>query len=192
MNYFKSFHLFLMPLVFLTTCRFPNFYADPDDQGLSRFTSRGYNVASVYINERPFKNEAPDYPYLRKDASGNTMDTLEFQWRLYPNDNTAIVNADYHTISFRMPVPESFNKNSLLAFNGQRFLNAVPVTLQDSSQKIIAGIATLYFVSVSETVSPSNQKYIKLSGLFDGNIGDSVLITKGRFDFQIDETRLNF
>ena len=192
MNHSKNFYLFLIPLVFLTSkCHFPNFYADPDDQGLSRFTSRGYNVASVYINDRPFKNEYPDYPLLRKDSTANSIDTLQFKWRFYPND-TAVADFAYQNISFLMPVSETFNKNSLLAFNGQRFLNSVPVTLQDSSRKIIAGTATLYFVSVSETLLPSNEKCIKLSGLFDGNIGDSVFITKGRFDFQIEENRLNF
>lgn len=67
MNYFKNFRLFLIPLVFLTTkCQFSNFYPDPDDQGLSRFTSRGYNVASTYINERPYRNTGSYYPLCRR------------------------------------------------------------------------------------------------------------------------------
>lgn len=190
MNYFKSFHLFLIPLVFLTTCHFPNFYADPDDQGLSRFTSRGYNIASLYINDRPFRNQGPEYSLLQKDSTGNSIDTLRFAWQLYSNE-PGIGLSNYRNISFGLPVPSSFNKTNLLGFNGQRFLNSVPITLQDSSSNIIAGTATLYFVSVSQAVN-SDQKYIKLSGLFDGKFPDSVLITKGRFDFQINENELNF
>ena len=137
MNYFKNFHLFLIPLVFLTTkCQFSNFYPDPDDQGLSRFTSRGYNVASTYINERPYRNTGSYYPLLKKDSTGNSIDTLQFTWQLYPND-PLFMFPPYDNISFHLPVPETFNKNNLLAFNGQRFLNSVPVTLQDSSGKLL-------------------------------------------------------
>lgn len=191
MKYFKRFHLSFIPLFFLTTCRFWNFYNDPDDPGLSRFTSRGYNIATSYINGRPFKNMGPYYPLLHKDSTGNTIDTLEFTWMLYPND-TSNINASYKNISFSLPVTASFTKNDFLAFNGHRFLNSVPVTLQDSSSKIISGIGSLYFVSVSENVASPNYRYIKLSGLFDGKIGDSVFITKGRFDFEIGENTLNF
>jgi hypothetical protein len=64
--------------------------------------------------------------------------------------------------------------------------------IQDSSLKAISGTANLYFVSVNEDLSYPPQKYIRLSGLFDGNIGDTVLITKGRFDFEVNENNLNF
>ena len=191
MNYSKNFHLFFIPLVFLTTCHVSNFYPDPDDPGLSRFTSRGYNVASTYIDGKPFVNTGSFYPILQKDSTGNTIDTLHFKWDLHPNDTT-FENSAYESISFLMPVPSSFNKTNLMAFNGQRFSNSVPVTLKDSSMRNFSGIATLYFVSVSETNYSSTQKYIKLSGLFDGNIGDSIYITKGRFDFEIYEDDLNF
>lgn len=191
MKYFKSFHLFFIPLFFLTTCHTWNFYPDPDDQGLSRFTSRGYNIATGYINERPFRNAGSYDPLLRKDSSTNAIDTLRFTWTLYPNDSVNAVSK-YQNISFLLAVPQSFNKSDLLSFNGQRFLNTAIVTLQDSSLKTISGRGNLYFVLVNEGQAYSNQKSIKLSGLFDGNIGDSVLITKGRFDFEIGENALNF
>lgn len=190
MKYFKTLHLSFIPLFFLTTCHFSSFYPDPDDQGLSRFTSRGYNVASSYINAVPFRNEGSYYPLLQKDSTGNSIDTLRFTWALHLNDSGRVIRS-FDTISFLLPVSQSFNKTNLLAFSGQRFLNSVPVTLQNSSSKTISGMGTLYFVSVSEGLL-SDQKYIKLSGLFDGNIGDSVLITKGRFDFEINENSLNF
>lgn len=190
MNHFKSFHLLFTSLFFLTTCHLNYFYPDPDDPGLSRFTSRGYNVASVYINDRPFKNNGLFYPLLQKDSTGNSIDTLKFKWNLYPNDSAFLISA-YNNISFHIPVPASFNKNNLLAFDGQRFLNSIPVTLQDSSSKVMSGTATLYFVSVKEE-KISDKNYIKLSGLFDGNIADSIRITNGRFDFEVSEETLNF
>ena len=68
----------------------------------------------------------------------------------------------------------------------------LPVTMQDTSLNKLSGVGTLYFVKVTEKQGYSNQKSINLSGLFDANIGDSILITKGRFDFDIEEDRLNF
>ena len=193
MKNFKAYHFSFIPLTFfLTTCHFWNFYPDTDDPGLSRFTSRGYNVASSYINGRTFRNTGFYRPLLHKDSSGNTIDTLVFSWGLYQNDSVR-VRSNYENISFLMPVSQLFNKTNLLGFSGQRFLNSVPLTIQDTSLNKITGIATLYFVSVSEVVfSGSNEKFIKLSGLFNGNIGDSVTISKGRFDFEVNENSLNF
>ncbi len=190
MKKFKTLHLSFIPLVFLTTCHIWNFYPDPDDKGLSRFTSRGYNQASNYINDRPFVNNG-FVPLLHKDSTGNSMDTLLFSWGLFQNDTG--VRSRYNKLSFQMPVPSIFNKNNFIAFNGKRFLS-VPLTIQDTSMKTMTGDATLYFVSVSEEVASSdpNIKFIKLSGLFNGNIGDSVMITKGRFDFEVSESTLNF
>lgn len=171
-----------------------NFFPDPDDPGLSRFTSRGYNVATAYINDVSFGNNGQSYSLLQKDSSASAIDTLKFAWPLY-SINALINNFTYQNISFLMPVSSSFNKNDLLALNGQRLLNSVKVVvqkIQDTSLETISGIANLYFVSVKENLSYPPQKYIRLSGLFDGNIGDTVLITKGRFDFEVNENDLNF
>lgn len=191
MNYFKNFYIALIPLVFLTQkCQFTNFYPDPDNSGLSRFTSRGYNVASVYINGKAFSQLGARSLRFYKDSSGNLTDTLHFSLRLLLNDSLNLDEKPQY-LSFQVPVPHSFNINNLLAFNGQRFENSVPVSLINFSNTSF-GTSTLYFVSVTEIASPSDEKYVKLSGLFDGKIGDSILLTKGRFDFQIAEKDLNF
>jgi hypothetical protein len=190
MKNLKRLQLSFIPLFFLTTCHFSNFYPDPDDKGLSRFTSHGYNVATGYINDKSFLNTGPFYPLLHKDSTGNLTDTLVFSWEFFRTDTFRTASA-YRQISFLLPVQQSFSKSSLLAMNGQR-LTRIPVTLQDTSLKRIDGMSTLYFVSVSEVLYPQDVKYLKLSGLFDGNIGDSVMVTKGRFDFEVDERTLNF
>jgi hypothetical protein len=38
----------------------------------------------------------------------------------------------------------------------------------------------------------NNHKYFVLSGLFDANIGDSIFVSKGRFDFEFNPGSLNF
>jgi hypothetical protein len=182
------------PFLMSTQCGRNSFFPDPDDPGLSRFTSRGYNVATAYINDGPFVNVGSYYPLLQKDSSGSSIDTLKFAWPLYPSD-LLNHNSIYRDISFLLPISSSFSKNDLLAFNGKKFSNSILVAVQevqDSALKTISGIANLYFVSVNEDLSYPPQKYIRLSGLFDGNIGDTVLITKGRFDFEVNENNLNF
>lgn len=183
--------LICAPIFMATECRRNYFIPDPDDNGLSRFTSRGYNLATAYINDAPFVNIGSYYPLLQKDSSGNSIDTLKFSWALYPSD-LLNHNSIYHDISFLLPVSSSFTKNDLLALNGQRLLNSTTVVIKDGALKVISGTATLYFVSVTEDLSFPQQKNIKLSGLFDGNIGDTVHITKGRFDFEVNENDLNF
>lgn len=56
------------PLFMATECRRNYFFPDPDDNGLSRFTSRGYNVATAYINDAPLVNIASYYSLLQKDS----------------------------------------------------------------------------------------------------------------------------
>lgn len=192
MKSLKALRISLFPIFFLTTCHgIWNFYPDTNDPGLSRFTSRGYNIASCYIKGKAHVNNGSFYPVLQKDSSVNSIDTLQFKWPLFVHDTANIFTA-YTDIAFLLTVPKSFDKTNLLEFNGQRFLNSVPVTLTDTSQKKFSGVATLYFVTVTEALERSNRKYIKMSGLFDGHIGDSIVIAKGRFDFEIYEGSLNF
>jgi hypothetical protein len=152
-------HLLLLicaPIFMATECnRGDSFFPDPGNPGLSIFTSRGYGVASAYINDDPYTVIASYYnTLLSKDSTGNSIDTSKFALDLSPHSG------------------------------------AIPV--QGSSSNTISGSANLYFVTVTENLAHLPQKYIKLSGLFDGNIGDSVHITKGRFDFEVDESNLNF
>lgn len=191
MNAIGNICLSIMPLFFLTTCRFSNFYEDPDDPGLSRFTARGYNVSSCYINGMAYASEGLEHSLLYKNSSGTTVDTLTFEWRnLYPSNP----GQNYYNsipISYQWQVPATFDKKDLLALNGKKIENAVLLSPL-SSQYQLTGKGSLYFVSVTQAMRDTTARYIKLSGLFDGNIGDSLQITKGRFDFEIDEKNLNF
>lgn len=187
----KSTYLVFITAFFLTTCHFSSFYSDTDDPGLSRFTSRGYNVASVYINEKPFFCEGSIYFSIFKQPSGNTTDTLQITFRLWPNDSSLSSQINSKSLYFSMPVPSSFNKNNLIAFSGRRFLNTVPIAIKDSAGNMNYGMSTLYFVSVKEEIF-TYSKYLKISGLFDARLDNGEKISKGRFDMEIDEKDLNF
>ena len=80
--------------------------------------------------------------------------------------------------------------------NGKRFspdTNAIAVNYQYNYLETIAGKSNVYFIDIkySNPGTGSKSTY-SFSGLFDGNIGDSILITKGRFDFEIDADQIQF
>ncbi|MEO6894859.1 MAG: hypothetical protein ABI136_07445, partial [Ginsengibacter sp.] len=57
----------------------------------------------------------------------------------------------------------------------------------------LTGKSNLYFINIKYNTSGDGSKHTySFSGLFNGNIGDSILITKGRFDFEIDAGQINF
>ncbi|HTB51920.1 MAG TPA: hypothetical protein VK718_04025 [Ferruginibacter sp.] len=185
-----------------------NYYADEDDPGLSRLTSHGYNVVTNYINGVPYVNPYAGYNYgnqiptLSKITTSSTYDTLSLSWNVELN-NTAADNAgyvynsgNYNSISLLMPIPKNFSRTDLLSLNGQSFssnTDAVWVNAYHDTppyyDTTLTGVANIYFVSVYPSESSPS---IVLSGLFNGNIGDSVLLTKGRFDFVIPVDNLNF
>lgn len=202
--------ILLYLLIFcLAGCAKRNFFPDEDDPGLSRFTFHGYNIATAYINEVPYIN--PFYgtnlfgiasppgnaiPLLSKVATNSAFDTLSLSWPIEKNDNTQASNSYFNpTISLLMPVPKSFSLNDFIALSGQRFSsNTNSILLQGFLPKppdTLYGSSNIYFVEISVD-STESYKHIVFSGLFNGNVGDSILITKGRFDFAIDASEINF
>lgn len=190
-------------LLLLAGCTKRNFFPDEDDPGLSLLTSHGFNIASSYINEVPYINPYHNTifginnypPALRKIITNSAFDTLSLSWQIEPNDSSLIYNAKYRSISLLMPVPKSFTQNDFLLLSGQRFssnTNALKIqSYINYPNGSLSGSANIYFVEIKKDNSVDPKNYI-ISGLFDGNIGDSILITKGRFNFEINADRLNF
>ena len=107
----------------ITGCAKRNFYPDPDDPGLSRFTSYGYNIATVYINGDAFINpfrgayRGNSLPALSKDSTSGALDTLSLSWPIVLNDDVSLpYNGAYQNISLRIPVPKSFTQSDFLIF----------------------------------------------------------------------------
>lgn len=187
-------------------CDKRNFFPDPDDPGLSMLTSHGFNIATVYINEVPYINPYKKFflggvvntvPTLTKINTNSTFDTLSLSWAIQINDSTGAYDSPYRYISLLMPVSKSFTKRDLIAINGQRFSSdSGKVILQSSNYSpsdTLSGFSNIYFVKINQTQpSDTSAPRLFLSGLFNGNIGDSILITKGRFDFVISTHDINF
>lgn len=177
-------------MLILSGCIKQKFYPDPDDAGLSRFTSKQYHTGTCYINEIPYINYWPKggigigplpFPKMTKILSGNTADSLEFSWPIGINENNKFTDGKYSRISIRLPIPQTFSKADLTAWNDKRFGTDVATLYLDYNQK---GTANIYFVKISpgKTV---NDAWL-MTGLFDGNIGDSIIIKKGRFDYYVE------
>lgn len=202
MSSIKYLLVMLITLLLLAGCGKRNFFPDEDDPGLSRFTSYGYNIATNYINGQPYINPFRNtifgignyLPSLQKIVTNSASDTLSLSWEIEPNDSSSIYNAKFQRITLLMPVPKSFTQNDFLLLNGQRFASNTNRIYIQSNYYLsypLSGSSNIYFVEIKKD-NLTNLKNYFISGLFDGNIGDSILITKGRFDFKIDAGSLNF
>jgi hypothetical protein len=184
-------------ILFFSSCEKRNFFPDEDDPGLSRLTFHGYNIATAYINEVPYINPyrhsifggGGNYrPAVRRIISNSDFDTLSISWPIERNDTINVYNTPYTTISLLMPVSKTFTIRDFIEFGGKRFSsNNNALLLNSNVSDSIRGVSNLYFIKITD-----DAKYLTFSGLFDGNIGDSIQITKGRFDFRVDVTDVNF
>ncbi len=190
--------------ILLIGCGKRNFFPDEDDPGLSRLTSRGYNVATMYINDVPYINpyKKPLFgivnlgPTINLISTSSTYDTLNISWRIEINDSTNSYNDPYYSLSISMPVRKGFTAHDFLAMNGQRFASdsdAILLNSFNNAANALSGKANIYFINIAYTdSSATTSRSYAFSGLFNGNIGDSILITKGRFDFKIDANKVSF
>lgn len=130
-------------------------------------------------------------------------------WDIGINDNgNADFNSPYQTILLLMPIPKSFTKADFIAMSGQQFIynaNALQTPYYYYSDAISV-VPNIYFVKINPIQTTDTTAKLELSGLFNckiylpyfigdslvTTIGDSLIITKGRFDFKIDEASLNF
>jgi hypothetical protein len=200
----KSITYKLLPcllILYLAGCTKRNFFPDEDDPGLSNLTSYGYNIATNYINKvpyiNPYKNSifgALNYaPTLSKIVTSSAFDTLCLSWPIEINDSSnAFYHSPYQSISLLMPVTKSFTQTDFLALSGQRFSSNTNKATLNNYRDTLSGSSNIYFVKINVDQSNSSTKHFTISGLFNGNIGDSILITKGRFDFNIDAGNINF
>jgi hypothetical protein len=195
---FKLIHLLPLVIILVTGCHKRNFFPDEDDPGLSRFTSRGYNVITAYINSTPYinpfsKTRGNDLPTFIKVVSNGASDTLNFSWRFVENNPAGISYQNEKTIAISIPMPKSFSRDDFFALQGKRFDSATcRLSLSSNQPGSVSGTANIYFTSIAFASPSPTENNVMLSGLFNGNIGDSILLTKGRFDFAISTDKINF
>ncbi len=179
-----------------------NFFPDQNDPNLSRLTSYGYNIASNYINNVPYSNpylyNGNTVPTLTKTVTSSPFDTLAISWQIAPDAAIAYdFFPQYTEISILLPVSKNFSGNDFLALSGQRFASntcTLHLLQQNSfnSDTLLTGTANIYFVEIGFGSSESTEGKLLFSGLYNGNIGDSITVANGRFDFSIPINSINF
>lgn len=180
--------MILLPMLMLAGCLKQRFIPDPFNQALSMLTTSQTNTGTCLINDVPFINYWPEsgaggfgripYPRITGYVIPNQPDSIDFSWQIGQRKNGKFVNGAYDNISIRIPAPLGASFKTLMSWRGKRFAsNECKVYLNYSLQ----GSANIYFVAIDQKSQASDHIYI--SGLFDGNIGDSIHITKGRFDY---------
>ncbi|MEO8821982.1 MAG: hypothetical protein ABI366_00305 [Ginsengibacter sp.] len=190
----------LITILCLAGCSKRNYFPDQDDPGLSRLTFYGFNIATNYINDVPYINNyrkplfggiVNSVPSIYKIVTSSAFDTLSISWAIGINDNGNVqFNSPYQNISLLMPVPKSFSLSDFIAMGGKRFSSNTRGILINTPQNYSdkqSGTSDIYFIKINLDTS-----HLSFTGLFDGNIGDSILITKGRFDFKIDADQIKF
>jgi hypothetical protein len=196
----KNLLLFFLLSFELAGCYKRNFYEDPDDPGLSRFTNRGYSVTSAYINSEPWVSlfsgslNGAYHAHVFRDSTSATRDTLYITWQGEFTDRVPpplSPGGDWNYLTFSIPIKKNFSKSDFLNFNGKIFpADSTTVTVflsryeQPSLGTSISGTGKIYFVKVN---FGSTDREFTISGLFEGSIGGSVQITKGRVDYRITE-----
>ena len=216
----KNALFFLLVTLLFSSCNPPrNFFPDPNNPGLSRFTSRSYDIMTTYINDTAYINPyqpyllfadyAPSYignspMFIYKQNTMSALDTLVLSWQMEYSDSANPNYAPYECLSILMPVPKLFSMYNFLNWDGFRFpYGSTTVTLQLQGNNLFAGNnniytgnGNIYFVEMNYAGSATTPYTYDLSGLFQGNlvdsVGNAVFVTKGRFDFSVDLSIANF
>ncbi|MEJ0101851.1 MAG: hypothetical protein WDO19_07690 [Bacteroidota bacterium] len=210
-NLNKNITCLILLLVLLTGCyKRRNFYEDADDPGLSRFTSRGYNILTLYINDSAYINPYSYYLLgggsnssvnIQKIQTNAAQDTLGISWQIEYHTSRGDQLSSYYNLSLFIPVAKNFNEKDFETWQGKRFPYdpAVNVIIQlnggynSIGNVLLSGPASIYFVKIGPQHNPGATGSYYFSGLFEGNTGsNNIRITKGRFDFYIDPLQLNF
>src|SRR6185312_12710090 len=157
-------------LLLLTGCEKRNFFPDEDNPGLSRFTSRGYNIVTAYINNVPYINPyhnsvfgggSNTVPMLGKISTNSAFDTLSISWQIGINENgQASFNSTYYSISLLIPIPKSFNQNNFLQLSGVRSdSNQIQLNSFINQPSSLAGKSNIYFVQIKVDNSIMSSTY---------------------------------
>jgi hypothetical protein len=181
-----SYVFVVLIILFSTGCLKQKFYADPDDPGLSSFTDRQYMTGTCYINGTPYINYwreigvggSSSWPTLAA-IQNPAKDSIDFSWPIGRWENNKFFNDKYSQISFRFPVPTGFTGRNFEVLDGLKITSVVMYLNYGQ----VAGAGNIYFVKMQQ--SNSGSEFFNISGLFDGFVADSILVTKGRFDYKV-------
>lgn len=194
----------LVLMLCVSACTPKPFFEDQDDPGLTRFTDRGLNAGSAYINGNAWRTGYSSLigqdALLVADTNAVGKDTLylSFQGEYSPALLAPSGWQNLPFVIFALPTKKNLTLNEWLSWNGRLFpADTTTVTVylcnsplpQPGLTAFVRGTGSLYFTKLFRSTNPLE---VGMVGLFDGKIGDSIEIRKGRFDFRLNESSFTF
>jgi len=185
----------IIVIMVLPCCHKSNFFEDPNHSGLSRFTNRGYDVASAYINNQPWVSgfsayNGPAPPAIYLDTTSTQQDTLYIQWQGDYSSNPVYPSFYWSYVTMSIPVKKNFTLNDFLSWNNKIFdSTTVTISLDDRpvgpgwSSSGFVGKGKIYFIRIEPRPVPGVD--FRFSGLFEGKIDATFVISEGRFDYDV-------
>ncbi|MGC4035669.1 MAG: hypothetical protein QM764_06880 [Chitinophagaceae bacterium] len=202
----KNIYWILFSALTVAGCHKPrNFYEDSNDPGLSRLTSRGYNIATCYINNEAYINPYRNYLFggantsltIEKIQTAAAKDTLRLTWQIERANAVYSPGSplSYTSMNLFIPINKNFSTKDFEALAGTRFpydtSTNISMKLDNLFDTTLTDSTSIYFVRTAPDKTITSQTGFSFSGLFQGKIGPDIYITKGRFDFSITEDYLN-
>ncbi len=202
--YFALFSL----IIILNSCKdnLTEFFEDPQKNGVSIFSNKGFNLLTCYVNGVPWKtkdrivtNFGGMYTEIEIDKlqTNTTKDTLIFTWL-----GTKDTLSNYKSLALRIAVDSSFSSKDFKGnFEGKRIvidssINGYFTTnlnTQFSNRDIpnVKGNGVILFQTASIDKSSSQNNANNIAGLLSAKIGNNN-ITDGRFDHALNIVSINF
>jgi hypothetical protein len=182
------------------------FFEDPQKNGLSIFSNKGFNLLTCYVNNVPWKTadrlikvfgRLDTEIEIEKHKTNTLKDTLIFTWK-GPLDN----NQNYKSLTLHIAVDSSFtSKKFKEVFSGKRFVidsstngyfkTNINTQFINNDMPNIKGNGIILFQKANiDFSSPQNDNSI-VAGLLSAKIGTNE-ITDGRFDHSLNTVQINF
>jgi hypothetical protein len=180
-----------------------NFYEDTDDPGLSRLTSRGYDIITCYVNGEPYINPYQHYLFgganttvsIQKIETASAKDTLRISCDLR-KAGTDLSNTPSYNLAILVPVEKGFSFKDFEGLEGRRFpydsTTKISIQFSESFTSTTSDSASIYFIKTAPPNNTNASNGFSFSGLFEGKIEPATYITKGRFDFMLYPANINF
>jgi hypothetical protein len=193
--------LLIMIFLFCASCRknLTTYFPDPENNSITAFSNRNYNIASAYINGNAWRTIDRTISggfagsikifevEISRQKTNTASDSIYITWPGFYQPGTGRIPEV--TISVVIPVAKNFSYRDFRSFHKQRLtLDATNGHFTISGTNLSSGMklpGSIYFHEFIVDSTAVNNYSGRLNGLFEASF-PGVQITKGRFDHGIE------
>lgn len=185
----------ILVMTLLSSCLKQRFFPDPYDPALSMLSSKQFQTGTCYINDIAYINYwtgfsfsgSIPYPTIAIYHQPGLPDSIDFSWPIRQKNKDRNTFDALNQITFRIPASPDFSETNIAGWSDRRFDPGSCALYLNHGR--MAGTGGIYFIKSrgnrDDPGSSGLSTYYYISGLFEGVIGDTIKITKGRFDFVV-------